>query len=180
MFTNNQACPATTQKSVALHFYKYIPARFREWERFIFIRWIWRDDPLRRLEPPPRARIVSVESRTIHDYGISERKRFLVKKGREIEIAICWCSWVRNNNSFAFRNDSFIAKGDTMPCGISEFARNFGHEWLKGDGDRSLSTWHDMLQAVGVLRTQFEECFFLLRNGDRRDDATELFIVCSQ
>lgn len=34
-----------------------------------------------------------------------------------------------------------------------------------------------MLQAVGVLRAQFEECFPLLRNGDRRDDATELLYV---
>ena len=39
MFTNNQACPATTQKSVALHFYKYILRPVpRTGGRFIFIR----------------------------------------------------------------------------------------------------------------------------------------------
>jgi len=52
----------------------------------------------------------------------------LREKEEEVEIAIDDVAGGGNNNSFAFRNDSFIAKGDTVPCGISEFARNFGHE----------------------------------------------------
>jgi len=58
-------------------------------------------------------------------------------------------------------------------CDISKFAWNFGHEWLKGDGDRSLSTWHDMLTAVVPVASpscNLERSF----SAQRRRDATEL------
>lgn len=61
----------------------------------------------------------------------------------------------------------------TCQCGISEFAWNFGHEWLKGDGDRSLSTWHDMLTAVVPVASpscNLERSF----STQRRRDATEI------
>lgn len=64
---------------------------------------------------------------------------------------------------FFFYNDSFIAKGHSLQaicqCGINELAWNFGHEWLKGDGDRSLSTWHDMLTVAAPCgcRVSFNE-----------------------
>lgn len=46
------------------------------------------------------------------------------------------------------RKDTVCASSANVCHDISGLAWNFGHEWLKGDGDRSLSTWHDMLTAV--------------------------------